>query len=41
LPLAGAALAPILARCHWEPPVCPRRGGHVLNVDDRVVVLTT
>jgi hypothetical protein len=45
-PVVGAALGGhdiplvVCGHVHWDRPVCPRRGGHVLNVDDRVVVLT-
>jgi Icc protein len=31
----------VCGHVHWSRPVAPRRGGHVLNVDSRVVVLTT
>jgi Icc protein len=31
----------VCGHVHWTRPVAPRRGGHVLNVDSRVVVLTT
>jgi hypothetical protein len=45
-PVIEAALAGhdiplvVCGHVHWNRPVSPRRGGHVLNVDDRVVVLT-